>query len=87
MHPASNPPVPFAPPASGRQVFMVVAPSGAGKSSLVNALLARDNKLALSVSFTTRPPRPGEQNGREYYFVDVAEFQQRRANVEFLESA
>jgi len=87
MHSASNPPLPFAPSASGRQVFMVVAPSGAGKSSLVNALLARDNKLALSVSFTTRPPRPGEQNGREYYFVDVAEFQQRRANGEFLESA
>jgi guanylate kinase len=71
----------------GRQVFMVVAPSGAGKSSLVNALLARDSAIALSVSFTTRPPRPGEQDGREYHFVDVAEFQRRKANGEFLESA
>jgi guanylate kinase len=72
---------------SGRQVFMVVAPSGAGKSSLVNALLARDSAIALSVSFTTRPPRPGEADGREYHFVTVAEFQRRKANGEFLESA
>lgn len=75
------------PSRSGRQVFMVVAPSGAGKSSLVNALLARDSAIALSVSFTTRPPRPGETDGREYHFVDVAEFQRRKANGEFLESA
>jgi len=73
--------------ASGRQIFMVVAPSGAGKSSLVNALLARDAALALSVSCTTRAPRPGEVNGREYHFIDLAEFQRRRAQGEFLESA
>ena len=73
--------------AHGRQVFMVVAPSGAGKSSLVNALLAADPGISLSVSFTTRPPRPGETNGREYHFVGVAEFQQRKARGEFLESA
>ena len=72
---------------SGRQIFMVVAPSGAGKSSLVNALLARDTGLALSVSCTTRPPRPGEVNGREYHFIDLAEFQRRKAQSEFLESA
>jgi guanylate kinase len=76
-----------APSASGRQIFMVVAPSGAGKSSLVNALLARDRDIALSVSSTTRPPRPGEVDGREYYFVDLAEFQRRKAQGEFLESA
>jgi guanylate kinase len=73
--------------ARGHQVFMVVAPSGAGKSTLVNALLARDAGICLSVSFTTRPPRPGELDGREYHFVDVAEFQRRKAQGEFLESA
>jgi len=82
MSPAASPPS-----RSGRQVFMVVAPSGAGKSSLVNALLARDSAISLSVSCTTRPPRPGETDGREYHFVDVAEFQRRKANGEFLESA
>jgi len=75
------------PNATGRQIFMVVAPSGAGKSSLVNALLARDTALTLSVSCTTRPPRPGEVNGREYHFIDLAEFQRRKAQGEFLESA
>lgn len=74
-------------PASGRQIFMVVAPSGAGKSSLVNALLARDPAITLSVSSTTRPPRPAEVDGREYHFVDLAEFQRRKAQGEFLESA
>jgi len=73
--------------ANGRLVFMVVAPSGAGKSSLVNALLARDSTITLSVSSTTRPPRPGEQDGREYHFMDREEFQRRKAQGEFLESA
>jgi len=68
-------------------LFLVVAPSGAGKSTLVNALLAREPNIELSVSFTTREPRPGEQSGREYHFVDVAEFMRRRANAEFIESA
>lgn len=68
-------------------VFMVVAPSGAGKSTLVNALLAREANIQLSVSFTTRPPRPGEQSGREYHFMDVDEFRQRRSAGEFIESA
>ncbi len=68
-------------------IFLVVAPSGAGKSTLVNALLARDSAISLSVSYTTRPPRPGEQNGREYHFVTVDEFKARRARGEFLESA
>jgi guanylate kinase len=72
---------------SGCQLFMVVAPSGAGKSSLVNALLARDRAISLSVSCTTRPPRPGEVDGREYHFIDIAEFQRRKTRGEFLESA
>jgi guanylate kinase len=72
---------------SAGNLFMVVAPSGAGKSTLVNALLAQDPGIALSISHTTRPPRPGDQNGREYHFVSVEEFKQRRARGEFLESA
>lgn len=55
-------------------LYVVAAPSGAGKSSLVNALLAQDPRLQLSVSHTTRPPRGQEQNGREYYFVSPAAF-------------
>jgi guanylate kinase len=68
-------------------VFMVVAPSGAGKSTLVNALLARDGGIDLSISFTTRAPRPGERDGKEYHFTDAADFMARRARGEFLESA
>ena len=69
------------------RLFMVTAPSGAGKSSLVNALLAADPAIMLSFSHTTRDPRPGEVNGREYHFVSVAEFEERKAHGEFLESA
>jgi guanylate kinase len=69
------------------QVFLVIAPSGAGKSSLVNALLARDPSIELSISYTTRPARPGEADGREYHFVGREEFERRRADGEFLESA
>ena len=68
-------------------LFMVVAPSGAGKSTLVNALLARDANIQLSVSYTTRAPRPGEQSGREYHFVALDEFERRRTDDEFIESA
>lgn len=68
-------------------IFLVVAPSGAGKSTLVNALLAQDPAIQLSVSYTTRPPRPGEIDGREYHFVPVEDFKARRARGEFLESA
>jgi guanylate kinase len=68
-------------------VFLVVAPSGAGKSTLVNALLAREQNIQLSVSYTTRAPRPGEIDGREYHFVSVDEFMRRRLAGEFLESA
>jgi len=68
-------------------VFMVVAPSGAGKSTLVNALLARDPGIELSISFTTRAPRPGETQAREYHFTDAADFVARRDRGEFLEWA
>ncbi|HEX2529913.1 MAG TPA: guanylate kinase [Burkholderiaceae bacterium] len=68
-------------------LFMVVAPSGAGKSTLVNALLAEEPAIRLSISYTTRAPRPMEQHGREYYFTSVEDFLARRAAGEFLESA
>jgi guanylate kinase len=68
-------------------LFVITAPSGAGKSSLINALLKEDPALKLSVSYTTRPPRPGEANGREYHFVDDKTFLAMRDRGEFLESA
>ena len=68
-------------------LIVVSAPSGAGKSSLVNAVLAEDPELVLSVSFTTRAPRPGERNGREYHFVDPATFEAMLERGEFLECA
>lgn len=72
--------------ASGN-LFMVVAPSGAGKSTLVNALLAQEPTIKLSISYTTRAPRPGEQHGREYYFTTVDDFRERQQQAEFLEFA
>lgn len=68
-------------------LFIIAAPSGAGKSSLVNALLAEDKDILLSVSWTTRPPRPGESDGREYHFTSPSEFLSRKQQGEFLESA
>lgn len=69
------------------RLFLVTAPSGAGKSTLVNALLAREPGIRLSISHTTRAPRPGEENGREYHFVTEEEFLAMEARGEFLESA
>jgi guanylate kinase len=68
-------------------LFIVSAPSGAGKSSLVKAALADDKGLTLSVSYTTRPPRGGELNGREYHFVDRKTFEAMLERGDFLESA
>ena len=68
-------------------LFVVAAPSGAGKTSLVHALLADAPLMQLSVSFTTRPPRPGEVDGRDYVFVDQSGFARRRDAGEFLEWA
>ncbi len=68
-------------------VFLITAPSGAGKSSLVNALLENDAGLQLSVSCTTRAPRDGEIEGRDYYFVSTQRFKAMRDNDELLEWA
>lgn len=78
--------MPHAPVTAG-SLFMVVAPSGAGKSSLVNALLEREPAIKLSISYTTRQPRPGEQHGREYFFTSTDDFLAKRDAGEFLESA
>ena len=59
-------------------LFMVVAPSGAGKSTLVNALLSKDSDICLSISHTTRKPRPGEQDGQHYHFTTVEDFRASR---------
>ncbi|WP_266170662.1 guanylate kinase [Dyella subtropica] len=79
-------PVPEAQSLEGT-LFVVAAPSGAGKSTLVNALLEREPAISLSVSHTTRPPRPGEQYGRHYYFVERTEFEREIAEGIFLEHA
>ncbi|MBM5574820.1 guanylate kinase [Deefgea sp. CFH1-16] len=68
-------------------LLVVTAPSGAGKTTLVAALLAADNQVQLSISFTTRPPRDGEVNGKDYHFVDRAEFERMIAAGELLEFA
>ena len=68
-------------------LFIVAAPSGAGKTTLVKLLLERDGDIGLSVSYTTRAPRPGEANGREYHFIDVPAFLAMRERGEFLECA
>jgi guanylate kinase len=68
-------------------VFVVCAPSGAGKTSLVAGLLQRDKRVRLSVSHTTRAARPGEVEGRDYHFVSKQVFQGMIERGEFLESA
>jgi guanylate kinase len=68
-------------------VFIICAPSGAGKTSLVAELLRRDRSARLSVSHSTRAPRPGEQDGRDYHFVSRATFEAMIGRGEFLESA
>lgn len=68
-------------------LFIVCAPSGAGKTSLAKELLKADPQIKLSVSYTTRKPRPGEVDGREYRFVSEQQFGQMREQGEFLESA
>ncbi len=68
-------------------LFIIAAPSGGGKTSLVNALLKKEARLSLSVSHTTRPMRPGEIDGQHYHFVSEAEFEQMVGNGDFLEHA
>jgi len=69
------------------RLFVIAAPSGAGKTSLVKALLASEPRLRLSVSHTTRKRRPTEEDGREYHFVPVPQFERLVARGEFLEHA
>lgn len=68
-------------------LFIVSSPSGGGKTSLVKTLLEAEPQLRLSVSYTTRPARPGEEDGRDYHFVSAPEFQRMLEAGEFLESA
>jgi guanylate kinase len=68
-------------------VYIISAPSGSGKSTLVNVLLAMTPRLDFSISYTTRPVRGSEQNGKQYYFVSRQEFEQMIAADEFLEHA
>ena len=74
-------------PAYQGSMLMIVAPSGAGKSSLVNALLQEDSALKLSLSTTTRLPRPGEVEGKDYRFIALDEFIAEREQGNFLEHA
>ncbi len=68
-------------------LFIIAAPSGAGKTSLVRALLEREPGIILSVSYTSRAPRPGEEDGKHYHFVNRAVFERMVATGQFYESA
>ena len=68
-------------------LFIIAAPSGGGKTSLVNALLKHDPRLVLSISHTTRPARPGELDGQHYHFVTEPEYEQMVKNGDFMEHA
>ena len=69
------------------RLFVITAPSGAGKTSLIDAVMKEDPSLKISVSYTTRAPRRGEQEGVDYHYVDDATFLAMRNRGEFLESA
>jgi guanylate kinase len=68
-------------------LFVITAPSGAGKTSLIEALMSADPSLKLSISYTTRAPRPGEKNAVDYHFIDDATFLAMKGRGEFLEDA
>lgn len=68
-------------------LYVIAAPSGAGKTSLVKRLLANEKEVRLSISYTTRAPRPGEESGREYHFVAAETFRRMIENGDFLEWA
>jgi guanylate kinase len=74
-------------PARPGRLVVLSAPSGAGKTTLVKALRAADPALGFSVSYTTRPPRANEEDGRDYFFVDVDRFARMTGDREFLEHA
>ena len=68
-------------------MFVITAPSGAGKTSLIEALMSADPSLKLSISYTTRAPRPGEKHAVDYHFIDDATFLAMKGRGEFLEDA
>lgn len=68
-------------------LFIIAAPSGAGKSSIVNAVLANTPGIALSISYTSRAPRPGERHAQHYHFISAEQFQQMIAAGDFFEHA
>jgi guanylate kinase len=68
-------------------LYIVAAPSGAGKSSLVNAVLARETSIALSISFTSRAPRPGERHAQHYHFISKDDFEAMINKGDFFEHA
>jgi guanylate kinase len=68
-------------------LFIVAAPSGSGKSTLVNALLAREPDICLSISYTSRGPRPGEEDGKHYHFVTREKFEEMAGDGDFFEYA
>lgn len=82
-----SPPGPNELPSRLGSVFVISAPSGAGKTTLIKKLRASVRGLVFSVSYTTRPPRAGEKHGREYFFVSQQEFKRRTAQGEFVEWA
>ena len=69
------------------KVFVITGPSGVGKGTLIKALLASCPSLELSISATTRQPREGEADGRDYYFLSAEEFERRKNERDFLEFA
>lgn len=69
------------------KLIIISAPSGCGKTTIVEHLLERNKNLTRSVSYTTRAPRPGEINGRDYFFISREEFESRKRSNFFLESA
>ncbi len=77
----------MATPLESGRLYVVAAPSGAGKTSLVKALMEREPRMRFSVSYTTRQPRANEIDGRDYHFVTQARFQEMIARNEFLEHA
>jgi guanylate kinase len=77
----------FEPRNSVAKVFVITGPSGVGKGTLIRALFDRIPSLELSVSATTRPPRPGEQDGVAYHFLSHAQFDQRVEEGDFVEHA
>ena len=72
---------------NAQQLFVISAPSGAGKTTLVKSLISRNSKIKYSISYTTRAPRKNEVHGRDYFFITNEEFNRLKSNNEFIEYA